>query len=257
VSAPLTVVIPAYCEAGRIGATLEALVEAIDGWGAEIIVVDDGSDDDTLGTAEKVLSRVERSRVLRFEHNRGKGAAVRAGALAATGDVIVFMDADLATDLEALGPIVRALDSADVAIGSRTTPGSAAARGMRRRSVMARCFNVMVRRVTDIPYLDTQCGFKAFRRDAARRIFSSARSDRFAFDVEILAIARALDMTVVEVPVRWTAIEDTRVRWLDPPQMALDLCRIAIRWHPRVRRRLRAEGDGDAPTGGAPAGSVQ
>jgi hypothetical protein len=121
---------------------------------------------------------------------------------------------------------------------------------------MARCFNLMVRGLTGIPYLDTQCGFKAFRRDAAQRIFASARSDRFAFDVEILAIARAMNMTVVEVPVRWTAIEDTRVRWLDPPQMMLDLCRIAVRTHPRGTARRR-DGDDDTPTGGAPAGAAQ
>jgi glycosyltransferase involved in cell wall biosynthesis len=248
----LTVVIPAYREAGRIGGTLEALVEAIDGRGAEIIVVDDGSDDDTRGTAEKVLSRVEQGRVLRLEHNRGKGAAVRAGALAATGEVIVFMDADLATELDALDPLIRALDDADVAIGSRTVPGSATARGTARRIVMARCFNVMVRRLTGIPYLDTQCGFKAFRRDAARRIFTDARSDRFAFDVEILALARGHDMTVVEVPVRWTAIEDSRVRWHDPPLMTLDLFRIAVRCRPRAIARRRADA-----TEGAPAASAQ
>jgi len=255
VGASLTVVIPAYREAARIGGTLEALVEAVDGWGAEIIVVDDGSDDDTRDTAEKVLSRVERGRVLRFEQNRGKGAAVRAGALAATGDVIVFMDADLATELDALEPLIRAVDDADVAIGSRTVPGSATTRGTARRIVMARCFNVMVRRLMDIPYLDTQCGFKAFRRDAAQRIFTSARSDRFAFDVEILALARANDMAVVEVPVRWTAIEDSRVRWVDPPQMTFDLFRIAIRCRPRTRARRRSRDT--TATEGAPAASVQ
>jgi glycosyltransferase involved in cell wall biosynthesis len=254
VTAPLTVVIPAYREAARIGVTLEALVEEIDGTGAEIIVVDDGSDDETASTAEKVLSHVPGSRVLRFERNRGKGAAVRAGALAATGDVIVFMDADLATELDALEPLVRALDAADVAIGSRTAPGSATAGGTTRRMVMARCFNVMVRHLTEVPFLDTQCGFKAFRRDAARRIFGQAKSDRFAFDVELLAIARNLDMTVVEVPVRWTAIEQSRVRWVDPPQMTLDLLRIAIRCRTRSSaRRLR---DDEPPTGGAPAASV-
>jgi hypothetical protein len=139
------------------------------------------------------------------------------------------MDADLATDLDALDPLIRALDVADFAIGSRTVAGSATTGGALHRMVMARSFNAMVRRLVDVPFEDTQCGFKAFRRPSAQRIFSSAKSDRFAFDVEVLAIARSLNMTVVEVPVRWTAIEQSRVRWLDPPQMAFDLLRIAIR----------------------------
>jgi glycosyltransferase involved in cell wall biosynthesis len=236
--APLSVVIPAYRESKRIGSTLEALVDKVDGTCAEIIVVDDGSDDDTVEVAEKALASVPTGKVLALEHNRGKGAAVRAGVLAASGEVVMYMDADLASDLDGLDALVAALEDADVAVGSRTFPGSRTIGGSRRRAVMARCFNLMARPVMRLPVRDTQCGFKAFRREAADRIFGLATIDRFAFDVEVLTLARGLGMTICEVPVTWRAVEGTRVRLVDPALMALDLVRIARRC--RASRLQRA-----------------
>ena len=229
--AAFSVVVPAYREEHRIGATLETLVEFVEGRDAEIIVVDDGSDDATSDVALKSLASFPCSQVLRLERNRGKGAAVQAGAFAARGETIVFMDADLASDLGDLEPLLRALDDADIAIASRTHAASVTLGGTRIRAVMAQCFNAMVRVLVGMHFDDTQCGFKAFRRQAADRIFPLLKSNRFAFDVEVLAIADRLDLTVTEIPLTWTAVPGTRVRLIDPLQMTLDLVRIRARWH--------------------------
>jgi glycosyltransferase involved in cell wall biosynthesis len=236
--ATVSIVIPAYRERARLGITLAAVLDAMEPTGAEVIVVDDGSDDGTADIADVALARQPHGRVIRFDRNLGKGAAVRAGALAASGDVVVFMDADLASDLECFEHLLAAVERADVAIGSRTIDGSMTIGGTRRRALMARVFNGMARPVMRLPIRDTQCGFKAFRREAAERIFRQAKSNRFAFDVELLSIARALDMTVVEVPVTWRAVEGTRVRFVDPIQMSIDIVRIASRCRTsRVRAR--------------------
>jgi glycosyltransferase involved in cell wall biosynthesis len=235
--APFSIVIPAFRERPRLGNTLAALIEHLDGSEPELIVVDDGSDDGTAEIATAAFAEYPNGRVLRFRLNRGKGAAVRAGALAASGEAIVFMDADLASDLCGLQPLLAALDSADIAVGSRTVTGSRTIGKAPTRAVMALGFNLMARTVMHLPIRDTQCGFKAFRRDAADRIFRIARSNRFAFDVEILTIARALELTIVEVPVVWTFVEGTSVRVIDPFQMAVDLARIGVRCRPRAVRR--------------------
>jgi glycosyltransferase involved in cell wall biosynthesis len=235
--APFSIVIPAYRERSRLGGTLAALIEHFDGSEPELIVVDDGSDDGTAEIGAEALADYPNARVLRLHRNMGKGAAVRAGALAASGEAIVFMDADLASDLAGLEPLLGALDSADIAVGSRTVPGSRTIGGTPTRAVMALGFNVMARAVMRLPIRDTQCGFKAFRRDAADRIFRVARSNRFAFDVELLTIARVLGLTIVEVPVLWTAVEGTSVRLVDPFQMTVDLLRIRVRCGSRTVRR--------------------
>jgi hypothetical protein len=149
--------------------------------------------------------------------------------LAASGQAVVFMDADLASDLGDLETLLEGLEHADVVIASRTHTASVTFGGTKARAVMAQCFNAMVRFLVGTCFDDTQCGFKAFRRDAAERIFSVVQSNRFAFDVEVLAIADTLGITVVEVPVNWTAVPGTRVRAVDPLQMMVDLVRIRIR----------------------------
>jgi glycosyltransferase involved in cell wall biosynthesis len=227
--AAFSIVIPAYCEEHRIGSTLDAVTDYVDGLGAEIIVVDDGSDDATSDVASKALASFPQSQVLRLDHNCGKGAAVKAGVLAASGHAVVFMDADLASDLGDLNALLGGLQHADVVIASRTHTASLTFGGTKVRAVMAQCFNAMVRGVVGTRFDDTQCGFKAFRRDAAERIFPLVHSNRFAFDVEVLAVADALGMTVVEVPVNWTAVPGTRVRAIDPLQMMFDLVRIRAR----------------------------
>jgi glycosyltransferase involved in cell wall biosynthesis len=246
-----SIVIPAYREEPRLGASLDALIEALDGSGAELIVVDDGSDDRTADIAARALAEFPDGSVLRLPRNLGKGAAVRSGVLAATGQAIVYMDADLASNLTGLEPLLAALDGADVAVGSRTVNGSSVTGSTSSRAVMARCFNGMARMVMRLPIRDTQCGFKAFRREAAERIFGLAVTNRFAFDVEVLRLAKLLDMTIVEVPVEWRAIEGSSVRLVDPPQMVFDLARIALRC--RRSRLMSLDRAGEPHQFGVPA----
>jgi dolichyl-phosphate beta-glucosyltransferase len=199
----------------------------------EVVVVDDGSTDGTSDIARELLRMFSRSMLLQLPANCGKGAAVRAGMLEAHGGLVVFMDADLATDLEALAALLGALDSADVAIGSRAVEHSTVEPGTRTRTAMARAFNRIARPLTGLRLLDTQCGFKAFRATAAQLLFRLARINGFAFDVEVLTLASHLGLTVVEVPVHWRAVEGTRVRAVaDSFRMSRDLLRIASRWRP-------------------------
>jgi glycosyltransferase involved in cell wall biosynthesis len=233
-----SIVVPAYNEASRIESTLRAVLRACDGRDFEILVVDDGSTDETVSVAEAVLQQSHHGRVVRLERNQGKGAAVRAGVLGTDGDAIVYMDADLATDLSALDPAIDALADADVAVGTRVGPGASVRNSTRSRAVMARGFNWLARLSTRVDLVDTQCGFKAFRGDVGRELFGLSRSDGYAFDVEILLLARRLGLTTVEVPVRWTAVEGSSIRpFADSFQMALDLPRIAARWTPRRTRQ--------------------
>ena len=140
------------------------------------------------------------ARVIRLGRNAGKGA-VRAGILAATAEKVVYMDADLATSLDSLPGMLAALDTADVAVGSRAAPGALVHDVSTKRIVMGRCYNRLVRLFTDIRLRDTQCGFKGYRADAARQLYQLSTVDGFGFDVEVLALAYRLGMRVVEVPV--------------------------------------------------------
>jgi dolichyl-phosphate beta-glucosyltransferase len=229
----LSVVIPAYNEAERLATTLRALQAATADLTTEIIVVDDGSGDATSEVATATLD-ASVDRVVRLDANTGKGAAVRAGVLASQGDAVLYMDADLATDLHALPSFLEALERADVVVGSRTLPDAVVRDGTRDRAMMAWIFNRIVRVATGIQARDTQCGFKALRGPAARQLFALARCDRFAFDVEILLLARRLDLSVVELPVVWTAVEGSSVRRVaDSMHAAADVVRIAARWTPR------------------------
>ncbi len=205
----LSIVIPAYDEAARLGPTLARVAAFFAGEAAaiEVIVVDDGSRDATVAIAEAAGVRV-----VRHAANRGKGAAVRTGVVAARGARILVCDADLATPIEAVTQLEAALDAgADVAIGSRHVADARieVAQPWHRR-VLGAGFRVLVRRGLGIAARDTMCGFKLFTRDAARELFARARVDRWAFDVELLYLARDR-FRVVEVPVAWRHVEGSRV----------------------------------------------
>lgn len=199
----LTVVIPAFNEENRLPRTLLELMQRRSADDTEILVVDDGSTDRTAEVAESLLGGYGGSHVIRAEKNGGKGAAVRLGVAHASGRYVLMMDADLATNLDAIGPALRALQTSDVVVGSRAHRQSTVIGAPHRRIVSGRVFNWYVRRRTGLAQLDTQCGFKAFRTDAASAVFGRCETSGFAFDVEILMLARELRLSVTEIPVTW------------------------------------------------------
>jgi dolichyl-phosphate beta-glucosyltransferase len=236
-SPALSIVVPAFNEEDRLGPTLARIVE----WcraerpSFEVIVVDDGSRDRTVEVAGAAAGRAPEISLLELGVNRGKGAAVRAGVLAAGGERILFCDADLATPIEELGKLDAALDGgADLAIASRGLPDSdIQVRQHPARELMGRTFNAVVRLAVLGGLRDTQCGFKLFRREVARDLFGRATVDGFAFDVELLWLARGR-YRVAEVPVVWRHVEESKVSpGSDAARMLVDLAR--IRW--RHRRR--------------------
>jgi dolichyl-phosphate beta-glucosyltransferase len=234
----VSVVVPAYNEERRLPALLELFEgSATDVLAAaglqlhELIVVDDGSSDGTPRILDARAATLPFLRVIRLERNRGKGASVRAGMLSASGTFGLMTDVDLATPLEDVGLLSTELERGfDVAIGSRGLPASmVVVRQRLHRELMGRAFNRMLRALTGLPFHDTQCGFKLFRLDRTRRLFELQRIDGFAYDVELLVIARRLGLRTTEVPVHWSNDDCTTVGLLSAPfAMAYDLLKIAL-----------------------------
>lgn len=240
----LSVVIPIFNEERRLHTLLDGLrtdadrvCAALDLELLEVIAVDDGSTDRTAELLAGFDALGERFRVLRFPRNRGKGAAVRDGMLVARGDLALMSDADLSTPLEELGLLLGAVRAgADIAIGSRALDRSKVlVHQPLYRELMGRVFNRLLRRVTRLPWRDTQCGFKLFRLEGTIRLFELQRVEGFAFDAELLVNARRLGLEVNEIPVRWIDDPDTHVGLVSSSaQMALDTLRIAYRSHRRL-----------------------
>ncbi len=224
----VSLVIPAYNEAARLPKTLDRILEWLEKSGLagnwEVIVADDGSSD---GTAE--VARRPGVRVVAYQPNRGKGYAVRQGVAASTGRLVLVSDADLSTPIEEWTKLSGHLPAGGIAIGSRALDENLI--GVFQpwyRRFMGKTFNLFVRMVAMGDFRDTQCGFKLFDGDLARRLFARARIDRFAFDVEILSLARREGAAIVEVPVVWNNVEASRVRVVrDSARMLADLLRIA------------------------------
>ena len=232
---PVSVVVPAFNEARRLPWSLPALLRTMrDVPGAEVIIVDDGSTDETAAIADGLLRDSPNSQVIRLPWNSGKGAAVRTGVAAATGEAIVFMDADMAADIEDLPLLLAGLEHAEVALGSRRL-GRGVERSVSRR-LGSWAFNQLTRALVDLDLADTQCGFKAFRRSEAKILFSLARANGFGFDVEVLAIARSIGYRIVEVPVRWSEEPGGTFRAArhTPPMLA------ELAWARRYARRAGA-----------------
>jgi Glycosyl transferase family 2 len=232
----LSLVIPAYNEALRLEAGFARLNHAMEAGAispqsTQFIVVDDGSSDDTSGCARSLFGSLPHAVVLRLPKNRGKGAAVRAGVTAASAPTIAFADADMAIDPEQTPQFLDTLRHSDLAIGSRAASGASVDRPSIRRSVMNRTFNQLVNAVTRVSLNDTQCGFKAFRGPVARLLFHCSVTERMAFDVELLALARQFQMSIAEVPVHWLRVRGSRVSsWSDSGSMIRDVL--------RARRRM-------------------
>jgi glycosyltransferase involved in cell wall biosynthesis len=211
-------VIPAYNEAARIENALARVLECVEqqGWDAEVLVVDDGSKDATPQIVHRWMERYPRLHLIQNNGNRGKGYSVRNGLLQAAGDIVMFTDADLSAPMEEAERLFAAIaDGADVAIGSRWLDKTRQTTHQPLyRRFFGRCFNWVTRTVMGLPFKDTQCGFKAFRRQAAQVIFRLQRIERWGFDPEILFIARKLGYDIREVPVTWGHDERSRMSYL-------------------------------------------
>jgi dolichyl-phosphate beta-glucosyltransferase len=229
----LSLIIPAYNEGRRLEAGVARLRTAIDAGSiapeaTEFIVVDDGSSDDTTAQATALFSSFPHVRHVRLAENRGKGGAVRAGVAVASAPIIAFADADMAIDPTQTPEFIGALSRADLAIGARADPESSVDRPSLQRSIMNRAFNRLVNALTHVALADTQCGFKAFRAPVAKLLFHCSVTERFAFDVEVLSLARRLGFSIDEVPVRWLRVEGSQIRpWTDARSMILDVARAA------------------------------
>jgi glycosyltransferase involved in cell wall biosynthesis len=229
-----SIVIPAYNEGERLGATLEKVLAYVNeqGWDAEVIVVNDGSRDNTAELVRSFSERDRRLRLVENPGNRGKGYSVRHGMLQAHGDVVVFSDADLSSPIEEMPKLLEAIAAgADIAIGSRWVQVELQTRRQSlARQLFGRVFNLLLRLVLGLRFKDTQCGFKAFTSQAVQAILPLQRIEGWGFDPEILFLARKFGFVVREVPVRWAHSEGTRINPLiDGARMFQEMAR--IRWY--------------------------
>jgi dolichyl-phosphate beta-glucosyltransferase len=229
----LSIVIPAFNEEARLPASLAKISEYICGnkRATEVIVVDDGSRDRTSAVARSFEKDIRHLRLISNGDNRGKGFSVRRGMMEAQGKLVLFTDADLSAPIEEAEKLLAALLENDVAIGSRAMNRKLiSVRQSVFREYAGMLFNLIVRIVLRLPFVDTQCGFKAFRREPCRIIFEQQRIERFGFDPELLYLARHHGLRSVEIPVRWGHSADTKVSMLrDSIRMFLDV--FLIRWN--------------------------
>jgi len=236
----LSIIIPAYNEELRLPATLERVAAYLAAYGreAEVLVVDDGSKDGTAAVTESFRNKIPALRVISNGVNRGKGYSVRRGMQEARGRIALFTDADLSAPIEEAGKLIEALESYDVAIGSRAMDRSLiSVHESPFREFAGIIFNKIVRSILWLPFVDTQCGFKAFRRERCRIIFEQQTIERFGFDPELLYLARHHGLRAVEIPVRWGHSPATKVSMLhDSIQMFIDI--FTIRWN-SLRGRYR------------------
>jgi dolichyl-phosphate beta-glucosyltransferase len=232
-SPDLSIIIPSFNEELRLPATLDRIAAYLQTYGgtAEVLVVDDGSKDRTASVAESFRSKIPSLRVVSNGVNRGKGFSVRHGMQEARGRVTLFTDADLSAPIEEAGKLIDALETHDVAIGSRAMDRSLiSVHESPFREFAGIVFNKIVRLILWLPFVDTQCGFKAFRRESCGIIFEQQRIERFGFDPELLYLARHHGLRTVEIPVRWGHSPATKVSMLrDSIRMFIDV--FTIRWN--------------------------
>jgi glycosyltransferase involved in cell wall biosynthesis len=229
-----SIIIPAYNESARIGSTLERVFAYVrqQGWDAEVIVVNDGSRDNTAEIVREFMQREPILRIVENPGNHGKGYSVRNGMLHASGEIRLFSDADMSSPIEEAAKLVEAIRAgADVAIGSRWLRSELQTqRQSWRRQLLGRMFNLVPRLVLRLHYKDTQCGFKAFTRRAAMEIFPQQKIEGWGFDPELLFLARKLGLKIAEVPVSWAHSEGTRINPIrDGAKMVAEVFK--IRWN--------------------------
>ena len=214
----ISIIIPAFEESERLGDSIRQILNYVkkEGLNAELIVVDDGSKDETTQVAKEVCAEFPdlQTKIIRYEENRGKGFAVKTGLLEAQGEVAIFSDADLSTPIAELPKLVKPIqdDEYDVTFGSRALDRSLIGTHQPwRREQGGKVFNFIVRTLTGLPFWDTQCGFKAFNMRKFRPLLELMQIDRFGFDVEFLYVANYKGLRLKEIPVRWDHCEGTKV----------------------------------------------
>jgi dolichyl-phosphate beta-glucosyltransferase len=237
-----SIVLPAYNESERIAETIEKIFTfaAQRGWQTEIIVVDDGSSDDTAEVVQRCAATRPGVRLLRNPGNRGKGYSVRHGMLQAQGEILLFSDADLSSPIAEAEKLFAALaGGADIAIGSRWLKTELQLRRQPLyRQFYGRIFNLALRLILGLQFKDTQCGFKAFSRHAAHALFPLQKIERWGFDPELLYLAKRQHLRVEEVPVAWAHRQGTRINPLrDGMRMFVEM--LQIRWN-GLRGQYRA-----------------
>jgi dolichyl-phosphate beta-glucosyltransferase len=228
-----SIVIPAYNESARLGASLEKVLAYVhaQGWDAEVIVVNDGSRDNTADIVRTFAAKDPVVRLVENPGNHGKGYSVRNGMLNARGQIILFSDADLSSPIEEAPKLLHALDEgADIAIGSRWLRAETQTqRQPLHRQLFGRIYNLVLRLTLGLRFADTQCGFKAFKQPAVQAIFPPQKIERWGFDPEILFLAKKLKFKIREVPVAWGHSGGTRINPLvDGSRMVMEMFR--IRW---------------------------
>jgi glycosyltransferase involved in cell wall biosynthesis len=229
-----SIVIPAFNEETRITSGLDQVLAFVAqrGWNAEVIVVNDGSRDRTADIVRDYAHRHPHVRLLENPGNRGKGYSVRNGVLHSVGDLVLFTDADLSAPIEQATKLIAEIDAgADVAIGSRwIRPETMTERQPILRQIAGRLYNIVNRLLLGLPYRDTQCGLKAFKKKAAHDVFSRQKIERWGFDPEILFIARKCKYKIAEVPVIWAHDDRSKINpLLDGIKMFVEVLR--IRWY--------------------------
>ncbi len=249
-----SIVIPAYNESARLGASLESVLAYVHAqrWDAEVIVVNDGSRDNTAEIVRRYAERDPILRLLENPGNRGKGYSVRNGMLHAQGRLILFSDADLSSPIEEAPKLLNAIEAgADIAIGSRWLRSETQTqRQPLHRQLFGRVFNLLLRLSLGLQFADTQCGFKAFKRAAAQAIFPLQKIERWGFDPEILFLARKLGFKVQEIPVAWGHSGGTRINpVIDGARMFQEMLR--VRWY-----SLTGEYDSASPPATTPEGTA-
>ena len=230
----ISLIIPAFNEENRIAKSIRSIGDFFSkkNWEFEIIVVDDGSRDKTVEVVNREWDKIGGTKkLLQNSANRGKGYSVRKGMLEATGDYLIFTDADLSSPIEEAEKLIRVLEEGcSIVIASRALRNSQVEIHQNIvRETMGKIFNCLARFLTFKGIHDSQCGFKGFRREAAQRLFSLAKIDGFAFDAEIIYLAQKFGYSIKEIPVVWRNSPASKVHMIsDPVNMILDLFRIRL-----------------------------